>query len=389
MTVLLGVTALAIDAGNLSDYRHRMQSAADAAALAGAREIKRNAGIGSADLQTFVYHDATANGFTNGTNDITITINHGPATGPFAGNSEYVEVLISRAVPTFFLGLFGRPTVTVGVRAVAGQGTGGSGCVYSLSANANGAFITSGSGSMSIPNCDIVINSTSSTAFKVGAGWTIDTKSISVVGGTSIANGASVTPTPETGADPVDDPFGDVAAPAAGSCTATDYNLGSGTATISPGTYCGKGITVANAAVLNFTPGVYVLTNGAAFVVKDNATVNGTGVTIWIIGTTAKPSSFTQNTHIYLSAPTTGTYAGIVLASSVNNNTSNVFGSNDMPINGIFYFPHEHVEWKGNGGAYTVVIADTFKITGGSSLNSDFSSLPGGSPLPGPVSMAE
>src|SRR5512141_1337412 len=120
LTVLMGVTALAVDFGNASDYRHRMQSAADAAAIAGGLEIKRKPSISDTDLQTFVYHDAANNGFTNGSNGIVVTIHRGPSSGPYAGNNHYIEVLISRPLPTFFLGLFGRPTINVGTRAVAG-----------------------------------------------------------------------------------------------------------------------------------------------------------------------------------------------------------------------------------------------------------------------------
>lgn len=387
ITVLIGFTALAVDVGYLSDYRHRMQSAADAAAVAGAREVKRNSGISDSDLQAFVYYDATSNGFTSGANGISITVNHPPATGQFAGNAKYVEVLITRDVPTFFMNLFGRPAVTVSVRAVAGQGGGGTGCIYALGPSQSKAFETAGgSGVINIPDCDVYDNSTTSDAFFVSSGWTIDAKSISVVGGLNIGT-AAVNPNPVTGAAAADDPFPDLVDPTAGACTATDYSITSGSATLSPGTYCG-GIKVQN-AVVTFNPGTYVLKDGA-LVVKGTGTVNGTGVTFYNVGA-IDGFDIGPSTHINLSAPTTGTYTAILFASKGNKpGQSNHFESDDMRMNGVIYFPHQHIEWSGGGnGDYTILVADTLKFLDNSTLNSNYSSLPGGSPIPGPVSLAE
>jgi hypothetical protein len=385
LTVLMGVVALAVDASNLQDYRHRMQTAVDAAAVAGAREIKRNPSISDANLRTFVLHDATNNGFTDGTNGIAITANHGPGSGPFASNTKYVEVLMTRAVPTFFMKLFGRPSVSVSVRAVAGQGGGGTGCIYNLG-TANKAFETSGgNGVINIPGCDIYDNSATTSAFFVSSAWTVTAKSINVVGGASTST-AVITPAPTTGVTPVTDPLA-LTAPTAGSCVATNYSITSGSAVLGPGTYCG-GIVVQNANV-TFSAGLYVLKDGA-LVVKGTGRVTGTGVTFYNVGA-IDGFDFTNTSHIDLTAPTSGQWAAVLIASNgVKESQSNHFESDDMKLNGIIYFPHQHLEWKGGGsGDYTILITDTVKFTGSSTLNSNFSSLPGGSPIPGSVSKAE
>lgn len=387
LLVLLGVSGFALDAGNLTSYKHRMQSAADAAAVAGAREVKRKSSISNGDLLTFVQHDATNNGFTDGSNGISVTVNHGPATGTYAGDSKYVEVLISRAVPTYFMSLFGRTTVTVGARGVAGLSGGGNGCVYSLSSIAGKGLETSGSGSITLTGCDVYVNAVSSTAFCVGSGWTFTAQHIYVVGDDTCTSG-TVNPAATTGSASVTDPLAGIATPTVGSpCINANIPTGA-TTTLSQGTYCGDLQVSGTGTVVNFNAGTYVITGGG-LVVKSAATVNGTGVTFYTTGT--KPSSFTNTTHINLSAPTTGTYAGILLFGIGDKpSNSNVFNSDDQQLNGIIYFPHQHIEWKGNGGSMTSLISDTIKFTGGSSLGADFSALAGGSPLAGgTVSKAE
>jgi Flp pilus assembly protein TadG len=384
LTMLLGITALAVDAGFMFEYRHQMQSAADAAAWAGAREIKRSAGIAKADLDTFVRHETAANGFTNGANGVTVTINRGPESGAFLHNTSYVEVLISRSTPTFFMRLYNRSTTTVGARGVAGLGAGEGGCVYALGPSQSKAIQTSGSGTIDLSGCDVYDNSDrSSDAFFVGSGWTFTAKSINVVGGTSIAG--VVTPAPTTGVDPVDDPFAGKTPPTIAACDAahTDVDIGSGATTLYQGTYCG-GMKISGTAIVTFSPGMYVLTDGA-FVVKDTATVQNTsptdsGVTFYFAGVSIKPSSFTNGTHIHLHATTTAgdEYRGMLFYDPrVKTSNSNVFDSDDQQISGVVYYPHQHVEWKGNGGAYTVLVSDTMKFTGGSSLHSDFTSIGG------------
>jgi hypothetical protein len=388
VVVLLGVTGLVLDAGNLSDYRHRIQTAADAAAIAGAREVRRNKTISAADLQTFVNRAAAENGFTNGSNGISITVHHAPTPGSFAGNSRYVEVIISRAVPTYFMGMFGRTEVDVGIRSVAGAGASG-GCLVALSGTEGKAFQTSGSGiNVDFQGCSVAVNSTATDAFFISSSGTVSANGIDVVGGASY-RGANVTPTPSTNATPMSDPLSDLAEPTPGVCTPakTDYRLNSGTAVLSPGTYCGE-IIIQNATV-SFSPGLYILKDGALNI-KGSSVITGTGVTFFTVGTTSKATSLSSSSSVTLSAPTTGPYAGILFADRLNDpGLANTFSAGTMVLNGVVYYPHQHVEWKGGGAAdYTILITDTIKFTGNSVIKSDYSALPGGSPV-GLVSRAE
>src|SRR5437588_7046718 len=92
LTGMLGFAALAIDGGVLLDDRQRVQSAADAAALAAANQLFLNwqsdKGLdvdGSASDAAVA--SVSANGFAN------VIVNIPPLTGSFAGKAGYAEVI--------------------------------------------------------------------------------------------------------------------------------------------------------------------------------------------------------------------------------------------------------------------------------------------------------
>ena len=114
--VLLGAAlGLALDLGYMRLSKRRIQTAVDSAAIAGAAEINY------ADVTAAAKADAASNGFTDGVNGVTVTVNSPPASGPNQGKQGYVEVLISRTEPTFFIRIVpsGATTSTVQARAVA------------------------------------------------------------------------------------------------------------------------------------------------------------------------------------------------------------------------------------------------------------------------------
>src|SRR5947199_8297297 len=76
LTVFIGFVGLASDTGYFFDYRRRMTAAADSAAVAGAMEAKRNPT--STQVTTVARAAAAASGFTNGTNETTVTVNRPP-----------------------------------------------------------------------------------------------------------------------------------------------------------------------------------------------------------------------------------------------------------------------------------------------------------------------
>jgi len=128
LVALLGFVGLGIDMGMLRYEKRLQQSAADAAAIAGATNLNPNTGV-----QTGAQNASAANGFAYNTGggacaapptnltvgQVTVTVCNGPSTGPHTGNANYVEVFVSAGQQTYFMQIFGVNSKTVIARAVA------------------------------------------------------------------------------------------------------------------------------------------------------------------------------------------------------------------------------------------------------------------------------
>jgi Flp pilus assembly protein TadG len=178
MPVLIGLAGLALDAGTMYVERRNMQTAADAGALGGASEIYRQ----QFSLVTSSAQAATtANGFTDGTNGVTVTVNRPQASGYYTGNLEYVEVLINQPSPTYFRRFLGTRPWTVPARAVAGVGANGKNCIYALDPVADAALQVQASANLTA-NCGVIVDSTSYRALYTQSAATLTATEVSVTG---------------------------------------------------------------------------------------------------------------------------------------------------------------------------------------------------------------
>src|SRR5579863_9445275 len=118
MLTFLAAAGLAIDMGYLRYEKRLMQSAADSAALAAATDA--NLGAAGAQAMTDALAVTEANGFQDGSNGVTVTVNN-PDAGVNPPNA--VQVIIQRNVPSFFMQAWGIGTTTLNVAGVATIGT--------------------------------------------------------------------------------------------------------------------------------------------------------------------------------------------------------------------------------------------------------------------------
>ncbi len=121
--VILGLLALAVDAGQAYTQRSASQTAADFAALAAAKSYATSANRTQAISAATEY--AGRNGFVDGVNRASVSVYNPPQSGPHAGDPGFFEVVLSRPAPRFFSGVLHIGSPTVGARAVAGQSGGG------------------------------------------------------------------------------------------------------------------------------------------------------------------------------------------------------------------------------------------------------------------------
>jgi Flp pilus assembly protein TadG len=370
MALLLGFLAFASDMGMLLIQRRMAQTAADAAAIAGNAEINWASSDGTT-VTAAAQAAAAENGFTNGSNGVTVTVNDPPLSGPYTGNSSYVEVIVQRNVPTFFLNLLNQNTMTVSARAVSGMG-GDQGCVDTLGTSGYGILIT-GSSTVDLPGCSLMVNSSSSTAV-YGTGTTSVTASqIGIVGGYSVAGGVS--PTPVT-INPVADPLAYLPQPTVPSgCSSSLTYGGSSTASATYG--CFTGIALSHGATLSLGPGLYVI-NGDVSVVGD-AVLSGSNVTIYTTGSITVSNSAT----VSLTAPTTGTYNGILFFQSRTDSSADSLTGNVAPaIQGIFYAPDASMTITGSSSAniYASFVVSSLTLTGNTTIKS-YGTINGSNPL--------
>src|SRR6185369_5317861 len=107
--VVTAFAGLALDAGYMYFHKRRMQTAADAGAYGAALELLRgNTGTTTAAAR----NDTALNGFTNGSNGVTVTVNSPPASGSKTGNADFVEVIITHPQDTWFMRVLNFDSIT-------------------------------------------------------------------------------------------------------------------------------------------------------------------------------------------------------------------------------------------------------------------------------------
>jgi len=338
LLVLLGFVGLTADVGLFFHAKRTMQTAADAAAIAGAAEYPADS-----SPWTLVTSNAkaasAANGYTDGSNGATVTVNTPATSGSHKGTGT-VEVIVSQPQSTLFMALLGFNSMTVNARAVAVKGYPSQACLTVLSPNGSQALELQGKFTLSAPNCGVAVNSTASDAIDVtGNAGSLTAGSVGVVGGCSGKCTNTIDPDPVAMAptsDPLyflpaipDFPTGCIAAPKSGSlspntCYSGDVTL---SGTLPSGTYTFTG---------NVTAGA----------------VTGTGVTLLL----SKNASFSVSGDTNLTPPTSGTYQGVVIYQS-RTNTNQIQiqkGSSDSTITGVIYAPSAQVYLQDNGGGVTM-----------------------------------
>jgi Flp pilus assembly protein TadG len=355
MTVLLGFLGFATDVGVMLHEKRELQSAADSAALAGATREK----YGPVAATTAALNDASLNGFTDGSNGVTVTVKNPPPASEVQNSyfttTTYVEVTISQSTPLNFMRLFNSSALAIQARAIAGNSSPVTDCVYILNQTSPNAMNLQGSFDVSTPGCGVVVDSNSPSALYLGGNsGTLTAGSVSVVGGATGQLTDSV-PLPVTGASYVDDPFATLAAPeyddTSVPCSTSQPSSGTSTnpVTISnPGTVCYKiagDITLSN---VTLSPGVYVFDN-PGYNLKFNGSVKGSGVTLYLLGGLTTPTS----TNLQLNAPTdpSAQYPGIIIYAAKTDSSQLNFslGNATGEMTGIIYAPDSQLYLQDSG----------------------------------------
>lgn len=369
---VLGMAGLSSDVGVLFRTKRILQTAADAAAITAASEGRYG------DYTTPAKAIAALNGVTDGSNGYTVSV------GLIAGG---YRVTASQAAPTFFLKLFHINSINVSATAAAANGP-STNCIYALDPSGIDIGLT-GTSDLNMPDCGIIINSASSNALNMTGTSGITAASIGIVGGYDTTKNASYSPVPVTGIAPAPNPLAYLTAPSysVSSCLSDPHITGSKTTTIGPaisgGVVCYNGLSMSGSGTTTLTPGTYVI-NGAMSM-SGSGSMSGTGVTIYL----APPNgslSLTGSGALNLSAPTSGTYNGILFFEDVSDtNNMKITGSTSSTLQGIFYAPSAALTMSGTSGAtiQADLVVHALSMTGTSNF-SNYSTANPNEPLTAP-----
>jgi hypothetical protein len=234
---------------------------------------------------------------------------------------------------------------------------------------AGAALWLGGNATLNIPGT-VVVDSSASNALSVGDHVQLTATTIQVVGGSSISGHATVSPTP-TKISPVADPLAGLPAPSTSGLVNRNgaYFFDNLTHTLLPGIY--RYIELGNNTNVTMTPGLYLIEGGGLWI-TNNASVSGNGVTIYNAGSNYPQSGGTyggitinSTGAINLTAPTTGTYAGIVLEQSRDNTLALALSSSGLSgLSGTIYAPNAQAVLSGNAQLNSVLDVGNLRVTG-------------------------
>ena len=289
------------------------------------------------------------------------------------------------ARPGFSGAVWGSGNMSVSASATARSGGTtpySSSSVILLDPSSSGSLTVVG-GSNIVSSAPIQVNSSSMTAVNVNNGANINAP-LNIVGNKSVAAGSSINGAVNIGVSSVPDPLASLPVPSIPSPTSTPLSSyqGWGAFTMQPGLYTGN-VNLGNGGTFTMQPGTYYI-QGGNFNVANGVTLSGSGVTIYIDNTnvpgTSSPGSisFQGGTTSNLSAPSSGTYSGLLYFQNRNSTTSPQFG-NGATINmkGTFYAAGAPLTF--NGGTSTnqlsnQMVVKSMNISNGATVNVPYSS---------------
>ena len=401
LPIMLGFVGLGVEVGFWYKSRRDLQSAADAAAIGGAYEVKD--GSGSATILATATAEATRNGLDTAGGE-TISVNYQyPASGSYTSDDNAVEVLLTTPITLMFskvvAAFYGEGTsassVTVNARAVATLSSIGEACVLSLDTSSTGIDV-GGNGDITFNNCLTASNSTDSDSLASTGSGSLTTDCYYTAGDVSDTSQMTFDSgcTAKTNAAALPDPYSDLEDPG-GTCAAgyesgythnvtTSVVIGHPSGSpdyVNPFVICGDLWIKKGTVTLN--PGLYVIDGGD---LKSNSSGNfaGTGVTI-VLRNEAQINNFNGSSTVTLSAPvpadSAGDWEGILFyqdrdtsSACTGNNCNTLNGNSSTTFQGSVYFPNQEINVNGGNESSSTclqVVALRVAFSGNSDMDSD------------------
>jgi hypothetical protein len=409
ISILIGFASLGAETGLWFAIKRQNQSAADAGAMSAAYEI--------------IYD--LANGITPTSANLTPAANQAAAQNNYTGAAvvtyPYSDAIVTSAVSVTLqttqaasLASLFLPSVVITTNAVARVAVLDSPCILALNPTAPNAIDLQGSVTVNAPGCSVVADSNSSSAIHIQGSASITAATLVTPGDISYTGGAftlNSTPLVGSAASFVPDPFttnpnhatltsgmppitpacvgtGTNPVNYNGNCSINSTSLPNSDVNLSAITRIAGTLRVQNQTV-NLAPGTYWITDGNLDI-RSNGHMTCTACTptagVTTILTTTNTTSGTigtvlmnSNSSMTLNAPSTGTFAGILIMqdkpSTIGagvtyiSSSASFQGGPSSSISGLLYLPHEAVTLQGNPNTTcALIIADTVVMKGNPTL---------------------
>ncbi|MGH6990382.1 MAG: TadE/TadG family type IV pilus assembly protein, partial [Stellaceae bacterium] len=249
-------TGAAVDYARLEQFKTSLQSAVDAAALAGAAVYTSGSDNGNAISVAENYITAGEANLPGHVGTVTPAITATNITG--GANPGYtVTVEATGTIAATFMRLL-TPTLEASASAAAVHPA-TQVCIMVLDPSSSQSFLVNSGVDLEAPNCMIDVASLSSSAAMINS--SLPNIAGLCIHGNAVVNGGAEINNMQVNCPTSGDPYANtIPAPSINTnCTVTNGNY-TGNVTLSPGTYCG-GINFNGGGTVNFSPGKYVFYN--------------------------------------------------------------------------------------------------------------------------------
>lgn len=370
--VFFAVVGVAVDYSRWSQQVQKLQLAADAAALAGAKELS----VSNGSEERI---DAIAEGVVRaqippvpGQSEVKVdaTIEN-ERTAVRVVLTQQKDAIMSRLVtPALTDMVVSATAIRSGTRKI---------CVLALDKTSDGTVRLQSTSSLTAQKCDVQSNSTSPSGVANDASTTITavlTCSAGGISGTGRISGQKLTDCP-----PLNDPLADRQPPPVGPCKTNnipiiDLGLPLLPHILTPGTYCG-GLRIGGASVVLFSPGIYVIRDGP-LLIDSLAVVKGINTGFYFTGTVTDPFVLKASpaSIVDLSAPRDGPMAGLLFfedRAAPALRPFEILSNTARTLLGTLYVPKGRFIVNSNAiladrSAYTVIIAQRLELDGNPTL---------------------
>lgn len=370
MVGIMGVVGLVVDGGNAYLDRRNAQNAADSAALAGAVVRVRNAGE---DWVGAVMASAAENGYNNDGVTNTIEVYSPPKSGPYADNVEYLQIIITTHVKTYFANIIGRSEITNVVEAVARTKVAeikpllGGAALVSLAPTSDcfreKSFWIHEEGTFAVTGGGIFINSNSENCALIQQGngsiFMVENDPISIVGGATIQKRRLISPVMTVGVTPINYPppmfLPEIECNQEANVNGSNMTPGNWKKPFPP------------EGVRTLQPGVYCLHDG--FFANEETKLNGNGVTFKMV---KGEFHISGPADLNLYAPQEGEYKGLLLYVPMDNGRRVVLNADaNSKFVGTVLAPASHILFKGSDsrfGFHSQFIGYSIELAGDSNI---------------------